>query len=439
MPTHLPTYGSTLRHQPASEARKDGVLRLTASSMLTALVAVILMGSTWREFAGNENIVAILEYQVTIAEPILAVLILLAATIVAEGRVPKSILLYASLAFMMIFSLSLVRGFLVDPQKALFFARLYIIIPLSLIIASSLKTKYIDVSSIVNVIFFFGILLSIICYFKALTGFLITDAHGRALFSWATFAIVAALFVSIIYRRSILFNRYPNAFALLFLGAIVLSGQGTALVATVLVSLMLFLTGRGSTLPQAVRMMVLILGLAALLAFGPLLMADLTEQSSLSAWAEQRAGTSRARQLVWTAFLDAFGMRTFFDKMIGLPMGQTDIIVLSLGGNRTWNHSLHNAYLEVLAFSGFFGLTFFVFCIAALVSGSVRLFFQPVERRMARAAATYVLAMLTFGLSYDFRADAALLLLMPILLTRASSRSATNQPQPVRRPRAALA
>ena len=309
MPKHSPPYDLAVHDRCASETRKGGNFRLTASSLLTALVAIFLMGSTWRELAGTENLVAILGYQITIAEPILVVLFLISATVVAEGKVAKSNLLAASLIFLAIFSISLLRGCLVDPEKALFFARLYIITPIALIIALSIRLRHIDIKSILNVILFFGYVLSAILFFKYISGFLIVDAHHRALFTWGAFVIVSSFFLSIIYGREISLNRYPNATATIFFIAIVLSGQGTALVATILIALMLFATGGGRGLPRSVRLIIVVLALAAVLTLGPTLMADLSERSSLADWAEQRAGTSGARQLVWTAFLDSFGTR----------------------------------------------------------------------------------------------------------------------------------
>jgi hypothetical protein len=402
------------------EARQASILRVNASTLLKALVATILVGSVWRELVGNENVIAILGYQITLVEPMLSILLLLNLANFSSGRFPKTLLSISALLFFLIFALSLFRGTALDPQRALFFARPYIIISLVLLAASSFKLRYWDQREIINLIFYFGVILSSICYFRVITGIGGYEAHGRPLLVWATFIILAAFSVTMIYKNEIGFRRYYFFFGLAFAGAILGSGQGTALVAAILIILLIVATGRGGLLPPAVRIPILMLGLLAVLLSGPVVMGEISDRSILSGWAEERGDTSRGRQLVWRSFLEAFDARIFFDRLFGLPMGQKDILIVDLQGDRIWTHSLHNAYLEVLAFSGYAGFTVFVICVLAVTLGGLRLFFQPTDRRMAITAASFVIMMLTFGISYDFRADAAFHLLMPILLVRAS-------------------
>lgn len=418
MPIGSPNRVKASRLPP--EVRAASILRINASTLLKALIVIILAGSVWREVAGSENVVAISGYQITLVEPMLFVLLMLNLINVSSGSLPKTFLSVSAILFFFVFALSLFRGAVLDPQKAMFFARPYVIMPLVLLASSSFKLRNWNERDIINLIFFFGVALSSIFYFRLITGTSGYEVHGRPLFTWATFIILCALSVTIIYKNEIGFRRYHFFFVLAFSGAILGSGQGTALVAAMLIFLLIFAIGSRRGLPQAVRIPILMLGLLAVLLSAPLLIGEIGDRSILSGWVEERGDTSRGRQLVWRSFLDAFDERVFFDRLFGLPMGQRDFLFVGLEGNRVWTHSLHNAYLEVLAFSGYVGLALFVICVLSVMLRCLRLFFQATDRRLSITAAAFVIMMLTFGVSYDFRGDAAFHLLMPILLVRAS-------------------
>ena len=417
--------GSANRHRGRSI--QNGVLGISVRSLLNILVALILLGTVWRELSGNENIIEVGGYQITIADPILIALLILVLTTFSKARISKTWLTVSALLFLSFFVLSLIRGLALEPMQALFFGRLYIIIPFAILSASTINIGEFDRRSIFNLIFYSGIILSAIFYYKYITGFGAYDVHSRPLFTWGAFIIIAALSLTMIYQREIGFGRFPRIFIFFFAGALIGSGQGTALAAAALIIVLIFALTSGRLLPTGVRIGIVASGLIVVLLFGSDFVDGFAGQSILSKWVEERAGTSGGRQVVWHTFLGEFSERTLFDRLFGLPMGKADVLFVNLEGNRIWKYSLHNAFLQVLAFSGYSGLIFFSSCIFSIGISCVRLFGLHADRRMTIAAASFAIMMLTYGISYDYRGDAAFHLLLPILLVRAAGASSRQR------------
>lgn len=405
----------------------------------TAIAYASLLALIYRELVGIDSIVDLGVYNLSTTEPVIALLLWGVLLAIMRGRFRLTLLMGASLLLFMAWVISITRGIEVDTFKSLFSARPVIAIPLFCIfgvLTVGLNPLYRKAASAVK---WTGVALALLVFSRFTTGFPYSGALAmdtRPLFNYgALFTGVAGLLLLSdgVRQSRALWQLVLATFVLL---SCILSGQGTAIIAT-LVALPLVLVGERGRYHDMRRVaggLIIVTALAAYL-LAPVVFETLASNAALDTYIGQRTQTNMTRQTVWVSFVDGYSKRSAADQLFGLPLGQTEDIIIDLWNGTKWNRSLHSMYFQTMSDIGYFGLGAYVLVLLAV---ALNLLFA--KRSGAQSAEPMAISPITalaitlaiaiYGYSYDFRGEAAFLLMIVINAAANARKNSLRRPAP---------
>lgn len=190
--------------------------------------------------------------------------------------------------------------------------------------------------------------------------------------------------------------------SILFLAAILLSGQRTASIGLMIaLGFMLCNRYRGLTYFGVVA---IILGFLYLAITNTPIDAELIEGTAAQ---YGKGGTFTYRTLIWSGFLQNLADWSTFDYLFGLPLGERPrYYLLTATHVRLWSGSIHSAYLGTIVNTGFVGVTLLmgislwrlITAYAGYVTYASRGFRFSPELRLCLA-----MLIIVIGFSYEWR------------------------------------
>ncbi|WP_343072323.1 O-antigen ligase family protein [Qipengyuania soli] len=307
-------------------------------------------------------------------------------------------------------AITLLRGLLIDPLQAAFWARNPLVVPLAMASACLVGLRYEDLRKIARILIGFALILATLAVLRSgiSPGFpfyadTLGQNEGRPLS--ASGGMLLALAGALVAAGMLNVSRWAAIFLFLFLlVGLILSGQGTALIAFLAMSAAILMLQSISA--RIIALLYLfafnVAGLFIFLVIG----IENILPANLTTFFEQRLMNRSTRQSIWDAFQGLIQDAPMTIKAIGFPAGQRPPLTFILPNGRltSWDASLHSQFFGAIGDTGYLGM---LALASAMVLVAYSLLFKPVPHKDgAKAnlvAVVFLIGCLISGYSYEWR------------------------------------
>ena len=312
--------------------------------------------------------------------------------------------------------ITLFRGLSGNPADVFLWVRASMLVPVAMLLGALVRKDSNLIKRIEKATILCGVILATLAISRWLTfpGFPFFETtlganEGRPLS--APGGILLATASAIAVNRAINIRVNFRAFSLCFLliAGLLLSGQGTAIIAAVI--MMAFVLFFKSETYSFISIFILFVFLGALFTLIFVVGLESILPGDAIQYFDQRLANRSTRQAIWDGFLPVFEGSSMLVQLIGFPAGQRPALLLSLPNGQTnlWEASLHSQYFGVLSDTGYLGAAIFAFAIIyVLITSIFRKFVFQYNRRASNLGLVLLFGCLTFGYSYEWRDSMAI-------------------------------
>jgi uncharacterized membrane protein len=415
--------------------------RRSAPEVLICIAtAVALLGAIYREITGTPTIAYIGSFNFTAFDPLFVTAWIAAIYALAVRGFRASIVSPIAIVIAVLLSLSFLRGFFVTRSESFIWLRSSGVFAPILLMSIASTSRDRQIASLLSMVRYASIVISCLAIARYLTSptlFMTIDVSvedandgGRVLANSGAMIVVAGLAVSV---SSLFRSRFRPGSSIwiqvaLFLAAVIISQQGTAIIAAIVVVFVLSLLER----PRGVRSLVFAVGVVLAIIVAATATGGKLEPSNIFGEnTARREYNLQVRRQIWQAAQNAIESRSGFDQAIGAPGGFRENILVKLGTNTVlWNFSFHSMYIATWADIGWIGLTAYVGLLFTIAVLSLMRTFRNHSEGSASAALQFalVLAAALESYSYELRQEGLLLLMIPLMseLIKKSNGSVTE-------------
>jgi hypothetical protein len=392
-------------------------------------VYVTLLAALFRDTTALVTLTSIGSYQLGIFEPVLAAALVGIIGALRRRRPPLDMASLLVIVLITLTGLSLARGILADPLAALTAFRAPGTIAAILLLGLSLRGGGFDYRPVLRALRVAATMMALLALVRFVVGpqFLYLGDYqstseifdgGRATNSAGALLIGAGLMIVVhdfmrAYRPGRLDVRAAALIAVM-LGALVVSQQATALIASAAGLLACIALTKGRT--QSLRLLcVAVIG--AILA---IMIFTVDIPALLPDWVvgdvAQRSHTHYWRQVVWNSAIADYQSWSPIDRLIGQPVGTPVALWTPLAGGSYIEFNVHSMYVGTLRRYGIIGLVAYSGLLILLLTKGVAhaLGKQPFPPTPAVGAAL-ALSVVVFGYSYELAFDQAFFLAIALI------------------------
>ena len=402
--------------------------------------AAALWSALYQDVVGHTTITFIGSYNLTVAEPVLALAIVSFVLLLHRRKPFRDVFALLSLCFVAIAGVDLFRGLLVEPFPAIVslrttgapsaFLLIAVYLPRDEVLLRKISSHFVAVATLLSLLLcarlVFGPDLFLQTTFERIDE--INDG-GRALSAQGALfiGVGAILLMSRLLRARRHVQKWPMyAILALLLCALILTRQATAIAASVTGMAIVFALARGVGSWQPLRFLAAacVAGTAILLYLvtpniaSPQYLASVLPDF-IAGDTFQRAANLGTRQLVWQGLLVDFPTWSALSQGIGLPAGVRPTIFVERWGGVFWEVGLHSMYFGTLASAGVLGLAVYVGLLGTLTMGNMRRLRVPIPSVVDGASGLAIGALCAvYGYSYDIHGNLPVLLLVAAVAMR---------------------
>lgn len=433
------------RAVPRSATQTAG--NVDASPLLKWSVWLGLISVLYSEVTGSSSITTIGSYNLTVADPLLIVAAFALVTNVSKFGLRANFQTFLVILFSAVFAFNFISGFLISQPAALLSLRgnglfaIFLLIGaigdraggLSRTFEQALLPISMALCALVALRLIFGVDLFI--YVTEISAIGVNDGDRPLSTFGATILGVTAVF-----RLSRMIHdddRSPAnlTFLILVIVAILLTGQGTATICSIVgLSIVLMMQpGRQQGLRIAITLGLLFILLIIVMATPAIdsgvLASMLPEDMAKNLM--RRSGNHQTRLQAWRGILTSYGDADPVKQLIGWPAGTTPYveIVNRKWGRVVWNVSAHSMYIGTLITHGAIGAATFVVLLLVRLGTLMREYFIGGPRFAFAARLIALLIMVAvFSYSYDLRTEGGLMLAVTLIGASAFTQRTSRVP-----------
>lgn len=387
--------------------------------------------AVYREVVGHNTIVYIGGFNLTIAEPMFA-MGAISAFLMLWRRPPRPTILRLLIwLFCAILALNLARGMAENANAAIISLRATGALWLFFIISTAYDPEQRLAKWSTSAVTAAAAALSLLVVARTIVGpqlfmqiavsaDLINDG-GRPLSALGALIIAAAstLLFSHLIRRGTPLASWRGLSLAFLIGALLLTGQGTATVCGAVGMIVVFVLERGRARLLRLSTLALLIPLIVILAatpslFDPTSWVGILPDEVISNFFRREANIG-TRRLVWDGILAAYGHAGALEKLFGWPAGTAPLVIVQSPhwGTVAWSASAHSMYFGTLMSHGAVGLGLYAgIVISAALTGIKKLGHVPTAAGGWTASGALAILSIcgVFGYSYNISAEAGLLL-----------------------------
>lgn len=417
---------------------RQGVVELDLR-MVVYTVWMSLLTAVFKEVVGNDTIVFIGSYNLTVVEPVVAMQVASLVLLASKRALRADIITWFLLGIAAIIFINLGRGIADDMPSGVRSFRIQGAFALYLLIAAFLPRDENMLRQIRDALIAFGLVLCVLVALRVVLGpqlFLreiaeeVTSINdgGRPVSADGALMIGAALILAVSRAIERVRDGFTRASVLaipvLFV-ALILTAQATAtissLVGLVVVSALHPSADRGSRL-LLVAVLVLAGGLFYLAltgAFGRFSLDFLPKYFQYNLL--RRSSTIEVRHMIWSGLMHDYWRWSLLEQLIGLRNNDLPYIFVPLSSGYYWWASIHSMYYGAFAFMGVVGLGLYLFMVSLIGLRGLRRAFGP-RWTWTSFGGAIPLALLAafslFGYSYELRDEHTVLILVALVASR---------------------
>ncbi|MES2987762.1 MAG: hypothetical protein V4808_07640 [Pseudomonadota bacterium] len=417
-----------------THSRNDFADRLSIWAVQLFVVAGVV-----REILGQTELVRLGFYTFHVIDLPITLSVFAVVAHLANGRVSTRALSLPIILIASLITMNAVRGLTLDPAAALLSIRANSSIASVLLLALCVRRRGATINATRQALIMGAATLSILVLLRVATVpnlFMIFDTTaadandgGRALSAWGAgmMTLAAGFLLSELLRKKRLRFDAVTVFTLLLPVAILLTRQGTALIAAIAALAVIFLAERGQA--RSLRFFLGALGLAALLLVLSMTFVDLVGIDFIN----RRDANLGTRQQVWQSLMNIWPTLPTFTQLFGYPAGQLPPVFIFIGSDfRSWELSAHSMYFGSLPMMGYVGLAGYIALLAIITTLSASYLFRARLEFPAYPLA-FCIATAILSISYEVRVDGLLGIFVAILWIRSvptNPRKSQGQPDP---------
>ena len=389
-------------------------------------IRLLILAGVVREVLGQTFLVSFGFYTLHIIDPVVVLAGFATLLNIGRRRPPFDLLTVTTLVMAVLIISAAVRGLAVDPAGTLLNFRSNGANATVMLMAVTMRPSRAILVATERALVVSAVALIVLMLLRLATTpllfmtYVISAADvndgGRALSVFGVFmmGLTAGILLSDLLRSGRLPLTWRTALVGILPIMIVLSGQGTATLGSIMIVALVLLLERGPL--RSVRLAAGSLAIILGVSLAAINMANLSDDPTLS----HRMANLETRQLVWAALSEVWPTLPLGTQLFGYPGGATPPLLVYLNGAlRYWGNSIHSMYYGALPMMGYVGLGAYLLQLASMLG---RMVVQKLGRSrdlMPAYPIACVVGVLILSYTYEIRNENLLALVIPIWWLRA--------------------